>query len=168
MGPIGPGNTLLFGDDDGYLPYGDCARFDPAECGPRIDIQTGSVCRGHPLSVGPERNDTFEVRRGALVYRASETFVWSGASNAQVFAERRTGIDTAIDALRPIPSPDAVAALEAPRFPASVITRIDRARRLGSVSRVARGMKISRRQARHLLDVAKAVEPFGQLQPADC
>ena len=168
MGPIGPGNTLLFEDDDGYLPYGDCTRFDPTECGPRIDLQTGSACRAHPLSLGPERNDTFEVRRGALVYRGSETFLWSGASYTQIFATKPARIDTAIEALRPIPTADAVAALEAPRFPASVIARIERARRLGSVSRIARDMRTSRRRARHLLDLAKAVEPLGQLQPADC
>jgi len=168
LGSVGLRNTLLFDSDDGYLAYGDCALFDPSECGESLDLQTGQSCREHPLAIGPQRNDSFEVRRGALVYRASDTVVWSGSTYTQIYSGSRATTDAVIDALRPIPATDAVTSLEAPRFPASVIRRIERARKLGSIGRIARGMHVSRRQASHLLDVARAVEPFGQLQPADC
>jgi hypothetical protein len=169
LGPTGPGNTLLYADDDGFLPYGDCAAFDPAECGPSLDFQTGSSCLDHPLREGPEREDSFEIRRGALVYRGSGVAtVYSGPHYAKVYSVRRDKADVVIDALRPLPSADPVASLEPPRFRASVIARVERARRLGSVGRVAREMRRSRRQARHLLELAQALEPFGKLQPADC
>src|SRR5215217_4024532 len=55
LGAVGLRNTLLFDDDDGYLAYGDCALFDPSECGPSLDLQTGQSCREHPLAIGPQR-----------------------------------------------------------------------------------------------------------------
>jgi Tol biopolymer transport system component len=170
MGQIGPRNVLLTDTSDGMLDYSDCASFDPAQCGPAILIQTGSGCRAHPLRIDPEPAFRFELRRGALVYlTAGDATVYSGSEATDVFGNPDPGVvDVAIGALRPLPSADPVDALAPPRFPASVIALIERARRLGSVRRVTRRMHRSRARARQLLDLAKAVEPLGKLQPADC
>lgn len=166
LGLTGLRNTLLNEADDGFLSYGDCAVFDPAECGEPIDVQTGSICRGNPLVGGAEVAGTYEIRRGALVERGSDTTVYAGSTYTQIYAAR--DVDTVIDALRPLPSTEPVPSLEAPRFSARVVARIERARRLGTVRRIAHRLHVSGARARQLLALARATEPFRPLQTTNC
>jgi hypothetical protein len=100
---------------------------------------------------------------------AGEGFdVHTGSRTATVFPDDDADTQAVIDALRPLPSTDPVAQLEAPRFPVRVIRQVERARRLGSVRRVARGLRVSRARAAFILKFGKALEPFGRLEPADC
>src|SRR4051812_40560260 len=164
LGPTAPGNLLLSDAEDGFLDYADCARFEPAECAKPVAITTGGVCRNPPLRYTPDGKWSFEVFRGALLYRErGEAAVYSGDTFAEFNAE--PGV---LDALRPLPSADPVQSLESPRFPAKLIARVERARKLGTVRRVAHAFHLSGVRARQLVAFARAVEPFEPLQPATC
>ena len=165
LGPIAPGNVLLSDVEGGFLSYDDCSRFEPAECGDSVDISTGSICRNPPLRYPPEARFSFEAFRGALLYREGRhASVYSGDLSTGV-SEARADV---LDALRPLPSADAVESLAAPRFPAKLLNRVKRARKLGNFRRVAHGLHISGVRARQLLAFAEAIEQFEPVKPASC
>jgi hypothetical protein len=173
LGSIGAGNTLLQNTIDSYVFYGDCALFDPAECLRPIQLQTDPACNGGPID--PFDGGDLEIRRGALVQRSRSTagtvVVYTGSDFVTIDPDDDTAtaqVDAAIDALRPLPSADPVTALSKPRFHPLIVLQIESARKLRTVSRVARGLGVSRRQARRILAFAKAVEPLGDLKAARC
>jgi hypothetical protein len=164
VGPVGPGNLLLFDVQEGFLTYSDCARFEPSECGKPFDLSTGSVCREPPFGDTPDGKYSFELFRGALLYRErGEAEVFSGDAFAQMNAD-----PAVLDALRPLSSAEPVQSLDPPRFPAKLIAQVKRARKLGNARRVAHSLHMSGVRARRLLALAKAVEPFEPLKPASC
>jgi dipeptidyl aminopeptidase/acylaminoacyl peptidase len=165
LGPVAPGNMLLTNAGEDDLTYGDCSKFEPSECGKSVDLQTGTVCRFPPLAELDAIRGSFEPFRGALVERGRQfAVVYSGDVSVNVYKPR----PEVLDALRPLPSADPVQSLEPPRFPAKLIARVKRARKLGSVRRVAHGLHMSAARARRLLAFAEAIERFEPIKPANC
>jgi Tol biopolymer transport system component len=171
LGQVGPGNRLL-GYAAGPLVYDDCTVFEPP-CGPGVEMQNRTTCERNPLKFDLVKPGTFEVRRGALVWRLGDVDdggvdVYSGSQAVTVYAGNPADADPAIDALRPIPSVEPAAALAEPRFPARLVRQIERAKLIGDVRAVARELRVSRLRATILLRMAKALEPFGDLRSVRC
>jgi Tol biopolymer transport system component len=177
LGPIGPGNLMLsrVRRESGarILHYDDCPRFDPSECARPVVLEIRPACARHPLNNWrTDPRARLEVRRGALVYGrpwvTKIVDVYTGAFAVTIVPRDAGDIDAVIDALRPLPSADPVAALDPPRFPVRVIRLIKEARRLGGVGAIARVQRVSRHQARHRLRVARVLAPLGRLRGVRC
>jgi hypothetical protein len=168
-----PGGRLLTKAGRRQLDYRDCASFEPSDCGRSVGLENSDACERTPLKALLEAAGTVELRRGALVYRFTDeetayAYVYSGDYTVSVFSELYDELNGALDALRPLPSPDAVDALEPPHFPRGLIRQIGTAQRLGDARAVSRKLHVSRRRARALVQLGEAVKPLGKLQPADC
>lgn len=169
MGPIGPQNRLLGTAQGGSLIYDDCSVFEPRECGTHVELQNSTTCARNPLEADLGFPGSLVVRRGALVYRSDDFVdVHTGVRTVTIFADDAQDVDEVIDALRPLPSAEPVAMLDAPRFPAGVVRQIDAARRLGTAGRIARQLHVSRARARLLLKLARALGPLGRARAVDC
>ncbi|MEA2443651.1 MAG: eukaryotic-like serine/threonine-protein kinase [Thermoleophilales bacterium] len=177
-GAIAPGNMMpspgtgsrLDGSHYFSLIYDDCAAFDPGDCGGQFEVQNDSTCNRNPLESRADRRGTLSIVRGTLALGSgagSTVDVYAGDITVTLFANDASNVSALIDALRPLDWARPVGNLPPPRFPRTVLRRIDEARRAGSAAAL-RKRGLSRGQARYLIRLARAVEPLQPLRAVAC
>jgi dipeptidyl aminopeptidase/acylaminoacyl peptidase len=179
VGPVGPGGLLASDSSDSSEPgeswsslsYTDCSAFDPAQCGPSFDLESTSTCNRNPLDYKPSRSVEFRIMRGTLVLEVpgddAAADVYAGDSAVTFYPAEAAAVPPLVDALRPRDWVRPVGDLPPPRFPRSLLRRIDEARRAGS-ARALRKRGASRFDARYMIRLAQALEPLQPLRAARC
>jgi hypothetical protein len=166
-------NGLLLSDVDGgpegaSINYGDCGRFDPADCPLVLAVDNVDVCAPKPP---PLRG--FHPRRlrrvgGSLVYtdpiEDGFTEVYAGRTTIALGEQTLPRVAAILPELRPLGS-DEPAVLPQSAFPRSRWRALDRVetvrRRLGSVRAVARELELSAADVRDRLAVRRELVDYG-------
>lgn len=101
LGPVAPNGLLatdsFVGRERVFVAYGDCGRFDPAECGEFVNVASNDLCRGSAPAARARPADLSSFR-GALVHLPGGDEI----GLAHLYTHR-TRIETDITSGRPVP-----------------------------------------------------------------
>jgi Tol biopolymer transport system component len=157
------------------LTYGDCSRYEPAECPAPINLSEESACESRPLfQAGYQTELVTRIGGGGLLYvdRKAGDFpeLYAGPTRVSMFPEHNAQAGSIVAALRQANGGSEPGQLPLAQLPVSFWRRIERAsaaRRKYGTAGAARRLRLSRGALKERTSIHRRLRelgPFGRLR----